>query len=615
MLGLLMQGHRGLAVAGTHGKSTTTAMAAEILVAAGCDPTVICGAAPRDGGDGGRAGNGNTVLVEACEFRRNFLYLRPHDAVILNIEPDHFDCYDSREALESAFARFAALLPADGRLIVHYGDAAAQRVAASAGCRIETFGEAASPLGDALRGVPNERNSQPPRNATEGVSYRRDTGPRIAGAKEVVNNFPASNVSGTLRVPMTRGTRSVPHTICFEPSPNLTPDWLAANIQGQQGQYGFDLVHGGRRLGRIELSVVGRHNVLNALAAAALAASCGVSAEAIIRGLSRFSGLRRRLEPLGTAAGVVFWDDYAHHPTEISTTLQTIREVATGSSGLLPVSTPPGVANGTSTGRTGLQPAKCREGVDSRHLSCSRGPPQPGEITAADLAARTRALGQDVPALHAPVDIQHFLQTQLTPDAGACTHGRWSSSGRAISEGLVMVSWTGFENVVRQGEPLAMHTWFQLGGPAEYFAEPENPDQLIALLKRGQEEGVEVRVLGQGSNVLIRDEGVPGLVLRLTSLEFRPDRDRRPAGHGGRRREPRSPGDNGRSSRPGRNGDARRHPRHRRRGPARQYRHARRRHRTVDRLGHHDYRGRGDRSNAPATTSPSAIAKAASMKR
>ena len=83
-----------------------------------------------------------------------------------------------------------------------------------------------------------------------------------------------------------------------------------------------------------------------------------------------------------------------------------------------------------------------------------------------------------------------------------------------------MVSWTGFENVVRQGEPLAMHTWFQLGGPAEYFAEPENPDQLIGLLKRSQAEGVEVRVLGQGSNVLIRDEGVPGLILRLTSLEF-----------------------------------------------------------------------------------------------
>ena len=65
-----------------------------------------------------------------------------------------------------------------------------------------------------------------------------------------------------------------------------------------------------------------------------------------------------------------------------------------------------------------------------------------------------------------------------------------------------------------------MHTWFQLGGPAEYFAEPENSDQLIALLKRCHEEGIDARVLGQGSNILVRDEGVPGLILRLSSMEF-----------------------------------------------------------------------------------------------
>jgi UDP-N-acetylmuramate dehydrogenase len=83
-----------------------------------------------------------------------------------------------------------------------------------------------------------------------------------------------------------------------------------------------------------------------------------------------------------------------------------------------------------------------------------------------------------------------------------------------------MPSWTGFEKIVRQGEPLAMHTWFQLGGPAEFFAEPENPDQLIGLLKRCHEEGVEARVLGQGSNLLVRDEGAPGMIIRLASLEF-----------------------------------------------------------------------------------------------
>ena len=83
-----------------------------------------------------------------------------------------------------------------------------------------------------------------------------------------------------------------------------------------------------------------------------------------------------------------------------------------------------------------------------------------------------------------------------------------------------MPSWTGFEKIVRQGEPLAMHTWFQLGGPAEFFAEPENTDQLIGLLTRCHEEGVEARILGQGSNLLVRDEGAPGMIIRLGSLEF-----------------------------------------------------------------------------------------------
>ena len=79
---------------------------------------------------------------------------------------------------------------------------------------------------------------------------------------------------------------------------------------------------------------------------------------------------------------------------------------------------------------------------------------------------------------------------------------------------------SGFEKIVRQDEPLAMHTWFQLGGPAEYFAEPENLDQLIELIRRAGDEGLDVRLLGQGSNILVNDDGVPGLVIKLSSPEF-----------------------------------------------------------------------------------------------
>lgn len=79
---------------------------------------------------------------------------------------------------------------------------------------------------------------------------------------------------------------------------------------------------------------------------------------------------------------------------------------------------------------------------------------------------------------------------------------------------------TGFEKTVRQDEPLAMHTWFQIGGSAQYFAEPQNVDQLVALIKRCHQEDVPLRVLGGGSNLLVRDEGVPGLVIRLSEPAF-----------------------------------------------------------------------------------------------
>ena len=120
MLGRLMSGKRGLAVAGTHGKSTTTAMAAAILVRAGNDPTVIGGGVPLGESSGGRFGRGELVLVEACEYRDNFQHLRPQHVALLGIEPDHFDCYESLESLERAMAEFASRVPTDGRLVLRH---------------------------------------------------------------------------------------------------------------------------------------------------------------------------------------------------------------------------------------------------------------------------------------------------------------------------------------------------------------------------------------------------------------------------------------------------------------------------------------------------------------
>jgi UDP-N-acetylmuramate--alanine ligase len=141
MLGRMMRRHERVAVAGTHGKSTITAMAAEILVAAGMDPTIVCGAGPvAESPTGGRAGRGDIFLAEACEYRENFLHLRPRVAAISGIEPDHFDYYGDLQALQNGFSHFIAQIPIDGHLFVRAECPNLKHVCRSARCPVKTYG-------------------------------------------------------------------------------------------------------------------------------------------------------------------------------------------------------------------------------------------------------------------------------------------------------------------------------------------------------------------------------------------------------------------------------------------------------------------------------------------
>lgn len=138
-IGWLMDGRFGVAVAGTHGKSTTAAMTAEILARAGFDPSVMIGADGPRGTSGGRFGRGRIVLAEACEYRRSFLALRPEAAVLLGIEPDHFDYFASPGDLESAFAEFAARIAPAGLLLVPAGCRATLQAAKASSATVRTF--------------------------------------------------------------------------------------------------------------------------------------------------------------------------------------------------------------------------------------------------------------------------------------------------------------------------------------------------------------------------------------------------------------------------------------------------------------------------------------------
>lgn len=140
MIGRLMGARVGIGISGTHGKSTTSAMVGWILSVAGLDPAVLVGAELCDGGQSGRAGHSGLLVVESCEFNHSFLDFQPSHAAILNVEPDHFDCYADLPSLVQAFHEFARRLPARGVLLVNRECAAAMESVQDVSARIVTFG-------------------------------------------------------------------------------------------------------------------------------------------------------------------------------------------------------------------------------------------------------------------------------------------------------------------------------------------------------------------------------------------------------------------------------------------------------------------------------------------
>ncbi len=260
-LGEMMAGRYGVAVAGTHGKTTTTAMIATILTEAGLDPTFIVGSVVDNLGTNAHAGRGPHFIIEADEYDHTFLGLRPRLAVVTTVEHDHPDCFPTIEAVMDAFTRFVALVPDDGGLIVCGDDPNARRLG--------TMG-----MGDA-GGIPP---SAPSRKV---LTYGLGEG----------------------------------------------WDWQAVDLQPNDvGGSDFVALRHGRPAGDVRLRIPGRHNVLNALAALAVADELGIPPAQAGASLAAFRGTKRRFEHKGTVGGVTVIDDYAHHPTEIRATLAAARE-------------------------------------------------------------------------------------------------------------------------------------------------------------------------------------------------------------------------------------------------------------------------------------------------
>lgn len=239
-----------VAVAGTHGKTTTSSMLAWILEEAGLAPGFLIGGVPQNFGISARLGAQDYFVIEADEYdtaffdkRSKMVHYRPRIAVLNNLEFDHADIFPNLEAIENQFHHFVRTVPHSGRLVVNGSDTSLRRVLAR-GCwtPVDRFG--------------------------------------------------------------------------------VNDGWSAINANADS----FDVMHQGRNVGRLRWDLLGEHNRMNGVAAIAAACAAGVEPARSMQALARFRSVKRRLELRGTASGIAVWDDFAHHPTAIATTIAGLRD-------------------------------------------------------------------------------------------------------------------------------------------------------------------------------------------------------------------------------------------------------------------------------------------------
>jgi UDP-N-acetylmuramate: L-alanyl-gamma-D-glutamyl-meso-diaminopimelate ligase len=245
----VLQGRHVLAVAGTHGKTTTTSMLAWMLEHAGLQPGFLVGGVPTNFGISARLGTGKHFVIEADEYdtaffdkRSKFVHYRPRTVVLNNLEFDHADIFDDLAAIERQFHHLVRTVPSTGRVVVNGLEESLARVLHQ-GCwsEVRSFGAA-------------------------------------------VSDFTA---------------------------------------QGEPDS--FSVLERGQPVARVEWDITGVHNQLNALAAIAAAQHAGVAPEAAARAMRDFRNVKRRMELRGTAGGITVYDDFAHHPTAIRTTVDGLR--------------------------------------------------------------------------------------------------------------------------------------------------------------------------------------------------------------------------------------------------------------------------------------------------
>jgi UDP-N-acetylmuramate--L-alanine ligase/UDP-N-acetylenolpyruvoylglucosamine reductase len=443
-LAAIMSGKRGIVVAGMHGKTTTSAMAAHVLREGGLHPSHYVGAEiPLLGSNAHWDSRGEYFVAEGDESDGTLKFFKPEHALILNIEEEHLDFYADLAAIEAVFSQL--LEQTSGSVFYCADDAHAARIC-----------------------------SARPRTVSFGFSEHSDY----------------------------RGT----------------------DIDLRDFASVFCVYRRGEKLGEAVLNVPGRHNVSNAVGVIALASELGVPFEKIVTSLGKFQHARRRFEIKYQSERFLLVDDYAHHPTEISATLATAR--AAGRKRVLTMFQPHRYSRTQALRREFGRAFDNADRVVVTDIYPASEKPLPG-ITGQTIADEIAAHGHRSVTYQGRLDRLHcdvgnmIAPGDLVLSLGAGNiHEQLSSLAADLVIAERLKSIVGEEGDVRLYEPLAKHTTLRVGGPAQFWVEPRSEAAFSDLIRFCRQEALPLFVIGRGSNLLVRDGGIRGVVVHPCGGDF-----------------------------------------------------------------------------------------------
>ena len=439
-----------IAVTGTHGKTTTTALVGMILKEARLDPSVVVGGWIADFGGNALSGAGPHMVIEADESDASFLRYSPSMALITNIEEEHLDHFGSLAQIEKAYEDFLRRMVAPARW----------------------FGCAEDPRVLALSKI------MPPA--------------KLYALKPLEKGLWAKNIK-----------------------------------ECPEGRIGasFEVWDGKEKLGSVATRLMGHHNVLNALGALAVGQALGIDFPVMASALARYGGAGRRFDVKYEDGTYLVVDDYAHHPTEILRTLEAARGL--GKNRIVALFQPHRYSRTEFLMESFGKSFGIADKLILTDIYAASESPRPG-ITGKKLAEAVRRSGHPDVVFASRESLADVARSQIRPGDLVLVMGAGDISQVAtqLSEclrcnGTFQRVFSGVRGKVLRNELLSKHTTLKVGGPAEFWAEPADEEDLSYALQEAFRHGLRVTVFGAGSNVLPPDEGIRGLAIHLGAAYFR----------------------------------------------------------------------------------------------